>query len=84
MGPVSDGPDGLPPEYAPQILHQLVATGSSRDLSPPISAGRRRESAHLRNRPVARDAGCLRAAPAVEWWQKHVVGMVPPSQDKPL
>lgn len=81
-GPASDGLDGLPPEYAPQILHQLVVTGSPRGFVAAYFAGRRRE---LRIYEIAPAPEMLAAyeRTAVEWWQKHVVGMVPPSQDKP-
>lgn len=81
-GPESDGLDGLPPEYAPQILHQLVVTGSPRGFVAAYFAGRRRE---LRIYEIAPAPEMLAAyeRTAVEWWQKHVVGMVPPSQDKP-
>lgn len=81
-GPVSDGLDGLPPEYAPQILHQLVVTGSPRGFVAAYFAGRRRE---LRIYEIAPAPEMLAAyeRTAVEWWNKHVVGMVPPSQDKP-
>lgn len=81
-GPESDGLDGLPPEYAPQILHQLVVTGSPRGFVAAYFAGRRRE---LRIYEIAPSREMLAAyeRTAVEWWNKHVVGMVPPSQDKP-
>jgi len=81
-GPASDGLDGLPPEYAPQILHQLVVTGSPRGFVAAYFAGRRRE---LRIYEVAPSPAMLAAyeRTAVEWWEKHVVGMVPPAQDKP-
>ena len=81
-GPVEGGIHSLPDEYAAQVLHQCVVADSPRAFLAAYFSGRRRELRIYECLPTPEMLQNYERK-AVEWWEKHVVGHVPPEQDEP-
>ena len=81
-GPESAGLDGIPQEYAAQVVEQIAVAGAMRGFLAVYFAGRGRE---LRIYEIAPPAALVAGLEKTltDWWHRHVVGMVPPEQEEP-
>lgn len=83
-GPESAGLDGVPQEYAVQVLHQLAVCGAPRGF---LGVGLVRHRGAPEHRlyeiapPPDMVAGLIRELES--WWRRHVVGDVPPDDPEP-
>lgn len=77
-----DGLDGVPFQYAVQVLHQMYVVGAVRGFLAALLFSRHPE---LRVYEIVPDMATLEALAAkeVEWWNTHVVGGVPPEKSAP-
>ena len=81
-GPASDGLDGVPQEYAAQCVEQIAVAGATRSFLAVYFAGKGRELRIYEIAPSAEIVAGLERT-LTDWWQRHVVGMVPPEQAEP-
>jgi predicted phage-related endonuclease len=81
-GPDDSGPDGLPPHYLLQAVHQMAAVPT---LDRVIVAALFVDTWELRTYEVVRDSEFLELVVEGErrWWEQHVVARVPPPISRP-
>lgn len=81
-GPVEAGLDGVPQQYAVQVVHQIAVSGARRGFLAAYFAGRGRELRIYECCPPAAIIAALEKT-LCEWWRRHVIGGERPDQAEP-